>query len=54
MGEGYGVTVIVTGLEVAFVVVASPGQITLICQIPGPELNPKSRIYTPLVIDSLL
>ena len=52
VGEGIGVTVMVTVLEVAFVDVASPGQKTRICQVPGPELNPKSRVYTPLVIVS--
>jgi hypothetical protein len=49
VGEGVGVTVIVTELEVTGLDVASPGQNTRICHVPGPELNPKSRVYIPLV-----
>jgi hypothetical protein len=45
--------VIVTVFEVAGEDVASPGQITLSSHVPVPELNPKSRVKTPLVIGSL-
>jgi hypothetical protein len=54
VGEGFGVTVIVTVLEVAGLDVSSPVQFTLSCHVPVPELNPKSRANTPLVIGSLL
>lgn len=43
VGEGAGVTVIVMTFESAGLDVASPVQFTLNCQVPGPELKPKSR-----------